>query len=72
MNSPISKMNNITFYYIIPTSLGFLSGLLLRDTITLNTNKKIEMSLFDYYDGKINKANDYLKINYMKNSINKE
>ena len=39
-----------TFYYILPFITGFSLGLVSRDNIMLDINKKISMSLADYYE----------------------
>jgi hypothetical protein len=43
------KIPVFTFYYILPTFLGFSAGLIYRDLVTLDVNKKVTMSLADYY-----------------------
>ena len=45
----IKKIPVFSFYYVIPLTLGFGIGLIFRDNQTLNINKKISMSLADYY-----------------------
>lgn len=37
------------FYYVIPISFGFMFGIYLRDSQTINTNQKITMALAEYY-----------------------
>ena len=46
----LAKLPKFTFYYILPTVSGFLLGLLARDYFMLNADKKIAMSLADYYE----------------------
>ncbi len=48
MNS-LGKIPVFTFYYILPSLMGFSAGLIYRDIITLDVNKKVTMSLADYY-----------------------
>ena len=45
----IRKIPVFSFYYFMPITLGFGIGLIFRDNQTLNINKKISMSLADYY-----------------------
>lgn len=45
----IKKIPVFTFYYVIPLTLGFGVGLIFRDNQTVNINKKLSMSLADYY-----------------------
>jgi hypothetical protein len=45
----LKKLPVFSFYYILPTFMGFSAGLIYRDKITLNVEKKISMSLADYY-----------------------
>jgi hypothetical protein len=44
-----SKIPIFTFYYVLPSILGFSAGLIYRDYTTIDINKKITMSLADYY-----------------------
>jgi hypothetical protein len=46
----MEKFAKFSFYYITPLMLGFITGLSVRDSATLNLSKKISMSLADYYD----------------------
>lgn len=46
----MSKIINFTFYYLMPSSLGFVTGLCIRDSFVLSSNKKISMALADYYE----------------------
>jgi hypothetical protein len=45
----IRKIPIFSFYYVVPLVLGFGMGLSFRDNQTINVNKKISMSLADYY-----------------------
>jgi hypothetical protein len=45
----LKKLPIFSFYYILPTTMGFSAGLIYRDIVTLNVEKKITMSLADYY-----------------------
>ncbi len=45
-------MNSIikfSFNYILPFTLGTSMGFIYRDMITINVDKKLSMSLADYY-----------------------
>ncbi len=44
-----SKIPIFTFYYVLPTLLGFSAGLIYRDNSLVDINKKISMSIADYY-----------------------
>ena len=44
-----AKLSSFSFYYVLPLTLGFGMGLAFRDNQTININKKISMSLADYY-----------------------
>jgi hypothetical protein len=46
----LTKIPKFTFYYILPTFAGFSLGLLVRDYFMLNADKKLAMSLADYYE----------------------
>jgi len=39
-----------TFYYILPISLGFITGLVIKDSQILSNRRKISMSVFSYYN----------------------
>jgi hypothetical protein len=45
----IRKFPIFSFYYVVPLILGFGTGLCLRDNQITSVNKKISMSLADYY-----------------------
>jgi len=45
----LSKIPTFTFYYILPMSMGFLTGLAIKDSQILGNKKKISMSIFSYY-----------------------
>ena len=45
----IRKFPIFSFYYVVPLILGFGTGLCLRDNQIMSVNKKISMSLADYY-----------------------
>ena len=45
----IKKIPVFSFYYVVPLIHGFTMGLCFRDNQTINVNKKISMSLADYY-----------------------
>lgn len=45
----IRKFPIFSFYYVVPLLLGFGTGLCFRDNQLLSVNKKISMSLADYY-----------------------
>lgn len=46
----IRKIPIFTFYYIMPMSLGFITGLVVKDSQMLSNKRKISMSVFSYYD----------------------
>lgn len=45
----IRKIPNITFYYVLPMSLGFATGLAVKDSQILGNKRKISMSVCSYY-----------------------
>ena len=44
-----SKLPVFTYYYVLPLLLGFSAGIIYREYTTIDINKKITMSLADYY-----------------------
>lgn len=48
----LKKINHFSFYYFFPLSFGFLLGLIIRDNQMISLNKKIAMTLCDYYEAK--------------------
>ncbi len=69
-----SKIPVFSFYYVLPMSLGFITGLALKDSQILSNKKKISMSVFTYYNHIDEKIPDnFLKIlpdlDYLKNSF---
>lgn len=45
----MSSFSKFTFYYIFPVCMGFSLGIIVRDYHTVNINKKLSMSLAEYY-----------------------
>jgi hypothetical protein len=45
----IKNFSTFSFYYILPTSLGFITGLAIKDSQILGNKRKIAMSVFSYY-----------------------
>jgi hypothetical protein len=60
----MDKISKITFYYITPMMLGFVTGLSIRDSMGLNLSKKISMSLADYYEKIDDDIDDNIKKDY--------
>ena len=46
----IGKIPKFTFYYVLPMSLGFATGLAIKDSQILGNRRKISMSVFSYYN----------------------
>jgi hypothetical protein len=46
----ISKIPKMTFYYVLPTVMGFSAGLVYRDYYSFDISKKISVSLAEYYE----------------------
>jgi len=46
----MSKIPKMTFYYVLPTVMGFSAGLVYRDYYSFDINKKISVSLAEYYE----------------------
>lgn len=45
----ITKLPAFSFYYILPMSLGFFTGLAIKDSQILGNKRKISMSVYSYY-----------------------
>lgn len=45
----LRKIPTFTFYYILPASLGFVTGLSIKDSLILSNTRKISMSVDAYY-----------------------
>lgn len=45
----IKSIPKFSFYYILPTFMGFTAGLIYRDLRTISYQKALTMSLADYY-----------------------
>lgn len=70
----VRKIPIFTFYYIMPMSLGFVTGLAIKDSQILSNKRKISMSVFSYYNHIDEKIPDnFLKIlpdlDFLKNSF---
>lgn len=68
------KIPTFTFYYIMPMSLGFITGLIIKDSQILSNKRKISMSVFSYYSHIDEKIPDkFLSIlpdlDYLKNAF---
>ncbi len=73
----IRKIPIFTFYYLMPMSLGFVTGLVIKDSQILSNKRKISMSVFSYYSNiDENIPIEFLKglpdLEYLRNSNNKD
>jgi len=57
----IRKFPIFSFYYVVPLLIGFGTGLCIRDYQILSVNKKISMSLADYYLETGDNLNDQIR-----------
>ncbi len=46
----IKKFPKFTFNYILPFSLGLITGLFFKDSIILGHKKKLSMAVYEYYN----------------------
>ena len=46
----LRKIPTFTFYYVLPMSLGFATGIAIKDSQILGNKRKISMSVFSYYN----------------------
>lgn len=73
----IRKIPIFTFYYLMPMSLGFITGLAVKDSQILSNKRKISMSVFSYYNNiDENIPIEFLKglpdLDYLRNTFNKD
>lgn len=45
----LRKIPKFTFNYILPFSLGLLTGLFVKDSLLLGHKRKLSMAVYDYY-----------------------
>ena len=60
----LSKIPQFTFYYVLPSIMGFSAGLLFRDYYMFDINKKITMILADYYESTDEKPDKIIRREY--------
>lgn len=46
----IRKFSKFSFYYLMPFSLGIITGLFVKDSIILGNKRKLTMAVFEYFN----------------------
>ena len=60
----MNSFPKISFYYILPVCMGFSMGMIIRDHNTIDINKKLSVSLAEYYSYLEEEPNEKLKAEF--------